>query len=97
MEDFLLDENNDMVIENNDAVLGNSDLQHQHLLLLIPKGALKQNPTATVGVDTFLNESDIEGMKAEIRARFIDDGMTVNKLDYNENTGDLDYDARYSN
>lgn len=97
MQDLILDENNDMIIEGNDAVLGESDLQHQHLLLLIPKGAIKQSPLGSVGVATYLNDSDIQGMLHDIRSCFIADGMHVAALDYDEYTGDLDYDATYSN
>lgn len=97
MQDILLDvESNDMVIENGDMVVGFSDFQHQHLLLLLPKAAIKQHPLATVGIETFLNDSDIDGMLHEIRSKFIKDGMTVNKLVYNEQNGDLDYNAKYS-
>ncbi len=97
MQDILLDSNNDMIIENNDAVFGVSDLQHIHHLLLLPKASLRQSPLSTSGVETFLKDSDIHGMLYEVRTCFINDGMTVRKLKYNENTGDLDYDARYNN
>ncbi len=97
MQDILLDvESNDIVIENGDMAVGFSDFQHKELLLLLPKAAIKQHPLATVGVETFLNDGDIDGMLHEIRSKFIKDGMTMSKLAYNEQNGDFDDNAKYS-
>lgn len=95
MIDLLLNTDNDLAIDNNDLSIGFSDYQHQQLILLMQKGELKESPLATVGIVNYLRESDIEGMLHEIRSCFASDGMTVSKLTYNEQTGDLDFDANY--
>lgn len=97
MTDLLLDDNNDLIIDGNDLKIGFSDYQHQSLLLLLQKGELKENPLATVGIINYLRDSDIPGMLAEIRTRFVNDGMTVSNLTYDEQTGNLNYVANYSN
>ncbi|PZP38143.1 MAG: oxidase [Pseudopedobacter saltans] len=96
MQDILLDENYDLQIANGDLVVGYSDLQHQELLLVLPKGSLNEFPNATVGIEDFLNDNNVEDMCGEIRRCFTGDGMKVNKVNYSEQTGDLNYDANYS-
>jgi hypothetical protein len=97
MQDFLLDINGDLAIDNNDFVVGESNNQHQELLLLIAKAELKEKPEATVGIEDFINETEIDAMVFEVRKVFEADGMIVNKIAYNETTGDLSYDANYKN
>jgi len=95
MNDLLLDTDNDLIIDNNELSIGFSDYQHQQLILLMQKGELKESPLATVGIVNYLRESDIEGMLHEVRRCFVEDGMTVSKLNYNEQNGNLDFDATY--
>ena len=95
MKDFLLNDNGDLLIKNNDLQIGFSDLQHQEHLLIAHKGSVKEFPNVGVGVENFLNDSDVDGMLSEVRAQFEGDGMTVSKLDYNEETGEIIYDANY--
>ena len=97
MIDILLDTNNDLLIVNNDFVIGESSGQHQELLLITEKGQIKEKPEATVGVIDYINDDEIEDMKFEIRKKFEDDGMDFKKINYNETTGDLTYDATYKN
>lgn len=94
MFDFLFDTDG-FVIEDNDFVIGVSDLQQQEDILLAQKGALKDMPGAGVGIENALNDSEIEALLTDVRIEFEKDGMTVNSLSYNEQTGDLDYDANY--
>lgn len=95
MQDFLLDDNGDLKIENEDFVLGNSDVQHQELLLLMDKGELKENPTKTVGLIQYINESENDKLVFETRAVFEVDGMTVNSIAFDEQNQELNYDANY--
>lgn len=95
MQDFLLDDNGDLKIENGDFVLGNSDVQHQELLLLMDKGELKENPTKTVGLIQYINESENNKLVFETRAVFEGDGMTVNSIAFDEQNQELNYDANY--
>lgn len=95
MQDLLTDETGDLGIQGGDLLLGFSDLQHQEHLLVAQKGMYKQFPDVGVGIENFLKDSGIDEMLTEIRAEFIKDGMTVTKLNYNEQTGNLDYAANY--
>lgn len=96
MQDILLDTDYDLQIANGDLVIGASELQHQELLLVLPRASLKEFPNATVGIEDFLNENNIEDMCGEIRRCFTNDGMSVKSINYDEQTGDLNYDADYS-
>ncbi|MCX6210865.1 MAG: hypothetical protein NTZ59_15505, partial [Bacteroidetes bacterium] len=71
--------------------------QHQELLLMIPKAELKEKPEATIGVVDYINESENDAMVFDVRKKFEADGMVVNSINYNEQTGDLSYDANYRN
>lgn len=95
MLDLLTDETGDLGVKDGDLLTGFSDLQHQEHLLVTQKGQLKQFPDVGVGIESFLLDSEIDEMLAEVRSEFIKDGMTVTKLNYNEETGDLDYAANY--
>lgn len=96
MQDILLGTDYDLVIANGDLSVGFSDLQQQELLLVLPKASLKEFPDATVGLEDFINDNNTEGMCSEIRRCFTSDGMDVNTVKYDEQTGDLNYDASYS-
>ena len=41
MDDFLLDNDNDVIIKNGDFVIGDATLQHQNHILLAQKGEFK--------------------------------------------------------
>ena len=95
MTDILTDSGGDIEISNGDFICGFSDLQHQEHLLVAQKGDIKEKPGVGVGIENFINGSDMDGFLSEVKSEFIKDGMTVNKLDFNEATGDLNYDANY--
>ena len=95
MKDLLLDSGGNLVIENNDFKIGTSDLQHQEHILIGQKGCLKEFPDRGVGIENFLNGEMIDEMLNMIKIEFEKDGMTVDKLSYNEQTGQLDYNANY--
>lgn len=95
MQDLLLDDTDDLLIENGDFVIGISDLQHQEHLLVAQKGDFKQYPDIGVGIQNFLRETNIDGLIMEVRKEFVKDGMEVSLVDFLEQTGDLDYDAKY--
>lgn len=95
MEDFLLDDTGDLKIIDGDFACGFSDLQQQEHIIVAQKGSLKENPNRGVGIEDFLNESEIEEMLSTIVVEFERDKMTVSKIDYNEAQGELNYDAKY--
>src|SRR4051812_5394597 len=78
-----------------DFSIGFSDEQHQEHLLVIQKGTLKEFPECGVGIENFINESDINQMLEDISTEFTKDGMEVKSISYNELTGELNYDANY--
>lgn len=93
MTDLLTD--TDLILKDNDLVIGYSDLQHQEHLLLAQKGDLKEFPTLGVGVEHYLNDSEIALLLAEVKTQFTADGMVVNKVGFDEQTGTLHYEANY--
>jgi hypothetical protein len=95
MQDLLINTDGDLIYKDNDIVIGFSDFQHQEDLLIIQKGELKETPDCGVGIENFLNDGDIDGMLSEVKSQFTKDGMEVNKLKYDEATGNLNYDANY--
>ena len=48
-----------------------------------------------MGIEDFINESDIDGLIDEVRKEFVKDGMQVENISFDEQTGKLDYDAVY--
>lgn len=97
MNDFVNDENEDLLISaDGDIAVGESDEQHQAHILKAQPGAFKNAPDGTVGIERFLMDDDIEGMIDTIRAKFKNDGCPVNTINYDEETGELTYNAPYS-
>lgn len=94
MIDILLAESGDVKVVNGDFVLDTSDAQNQRLLLILPKGAVKESPTATVGLSSYLETEDDAGLLREIRIKFTDDGMEVKQLGFDKD-GKLLIDPRY--
>jgi hypothetical protein len=94
MNDFLLDTTGDMLTKDGDFVCGKSDQQQQGLLLMLPKGAIKEFPDTTVGLLNYLESEDSAGLLREVRVRFAQDGMQVKKVGF-ENNGNLEIDAPY--
>lgn len=95
MRDYLLDDTGDILISNNDLQTGFSDLQHQEHILIAQKGSLKEFPDRGAGIENFINDSEIDEMVSRVRIEFEKDGMTVEEINYNEQTGELNYDAKY--
>ena len=93
MIDYLLDENNDLLIVNGDFVRGDATLQNQKLLLYAAPGAYKQYPTVGVDVMNFLKDDNQADMLRSIRQQFTTDGMKVNQLVYQN--GKFYIDAPY--
>jgi len=96
MKDLLLDTNNDLILNNADLNIGVSDGQHQEHLLIAQKGSVKQFSDTGVGIENYLNESEIDAMLREVRYQFEQDGMAVNEVSYDEQQGKLNHDAKYS-
>lgn len=80
VHDIFLDENLDFKIENGDFCIGETTRQNQTLLLLCQKGEFKQHPDRCVGVETYLERSELAGLNREILSQFTSDGMTVSEI-----------------
>ena len=96
MKDLLLDTNNDVTLLNGDLNIGISEGQHLEHLLIAQKGSVKQFPDTGVGIENYLNESEIDDMLREVRYQFEQDGLTVNAVAYDETQSNLTYDANYN-
>ncbi|PIB28910.1 hypothetical protein BFP77_08310 [Maribacter sp. 4U21] len=94
MQDYLLDDNGDLLIENGDFVIGNSELQHQQDLLASHKGEWKEYPEIGVGISEELLNENPRQVLVQIRANFEYDGMRVKTLGIAPN-GNLVIDATY--
>lgn len=94
MDDFLLDENNDLLLKDGDLVIGNATLQHQNHIILAEKGEFKNAPEIGAAVRSHLNNENPRELLREIRRNFEYDGMKVNSLKVATN-GNLLIDAEY--
>ena len=94
MDDFLLDNDNDVIIKNGDFVIGDATLHHQNHILLAQKGEFKNAPEIGVGVLTELHSENPRLLLSQIRRNFEYDGMKVNSLKVAAN-GNLIVDAEY--
>ncbi len=94
MKDIILDIDGDLDLSGGDLIIGDSTKQNQKLLIVLPKGAMKENPDATVSALNYLEGEDASGLLREVRTKFAADGMTVNKVGY-DNAGNLITDAFY--
>lgn len=93
MQDLILDDFDDLKTDVGDFVSDTSDEQHQSLLLKCRKGDFKENPDICVGVATWLNDDDPDGLLGEIKKEFEKDGMVVKQIEMTD--GKLNIDARY--
>jgi hypothetical protein len=92
---ILLDENGDIMVRNGSMVIGDTTLQNQYLILVAQKGEIKEYPTLGVGISDVLGDDDVLEWKKLIREEFAKDGLTVNKIDLNLQTGELEINANY--
>lgn len=86
MKDFLLDIDRDLLIKNDDLFIDTSDDQHREHLLLLEKGALKDNLGTGVGLTSFMENEDEAGMLREVSIQYSADGMAVKSVKYENNS-----------
>lgn len=94
MLDILLDTDGDLLFVDGDVRLGESTIQHQGLLLELPKGHLKESPLVGVGAAGFLKDENVNGLLTEIKSEFEKDGMQVTAI-YFDTDNKLNIDASY--
>jgi hypothetical protein len=95
MKGILLDENGDLMIHNGSMVVGDSTLQNQYLILIAQKGEFKEYPTLGVGISDMLGDDDALEWKKRIREEFVKDGLDINSMNLDLQSGKLDIDAKY--
>ena len=78
--DILLDENLDLMIQDGDFVIGECLNQQINCLLQAVPGAYKQSPTAGVGIDSFLLDSDSDELNRTIRQQFKQDKLNIKSI-----------------
>ena len=86
--DFLLNDNDELIIENGDFKVGYSDNQNVDLLIRTPKGANKFHPQAGVGINNYINSAlDVQNkrqLQSEIREQLIRDGAKSIKVQFRD-------------
>jgi hypothetical protein len=91
MNDFLLDMDGDLLINDGDITIGYSDDQQKNILLVSDKGSFKEFPGVGVGLQNFLESEDNGGdLMAEMRRQFVADGITIQRLSFEQGQYFLD-------
>jgi hypothetical protein len=85
MKDLILDIDRDVMIASDDLVIGFSDEQHREHLLVLEKGALKENLSTGVGLASFIEAEDEAGLLREVAIQFSGDGMKVKSVKLENN------------
>lgn len=77
-QDFLLDENYDLLITGGDFVIGASDNQHIQDIIQSYIGWWKQFPLVGVGIQSFVNSNgQDQALSRSIQIQLQSDGFTV--------------------
>lgn len=86
-QDFLLNDDGDMLIANGDLVVGDSDKQHQWDIIVAHKGWYKEFPYIGVGLMAYLKSTGMQlELKKNIQLQLQADNYSLNNL----TVGDLD-------
>ncbi|MCT4647560.1 MAG: hypothetical protein N4A74_21410 [Carboxylicivirga sp.] len=94
MEDFLLDDENNLATADGDFVFGDPTLQNQELLLSSTPGQWKAYPTIGIDVESYLLDEGVGGLLSAVKKEFEADGMVLDEYPAFEN-GVLKVNARY--
>ncbi|MBE9468970.1 MAG: hypothetical protein IMY72_11725 [Bacteroidetes bacterium] len=97
-QDFILDENRDLICENGDFTSGNSDAQNVDLLLVSTKGSYKESPVIGVGLIHWLKtqNASLRSMRREIIVQLENDGYKASNFSVEDNGEfNLDYTNNY--
>ena len=79
-QDFLNDENGDLLIQNGDFVVGASDSQHVEDILTSFVGEWKQYPFLGVGLLQYLKSQNPNTAITAIKTQLQSDGYSVNSV-----------------
>lgn len=93
----LLTNTNDLTIVNDDLLTGYSNEQHQEHLLIFEPGTLIEDETVGIDAIGYLNGEDFEGLLNKTTEQFTNDGIEINEISFNEQSGELFTDGNYKN
>ncbi len=79
-QDFLLDDDGDLMIANGDFVVGPSDMQHVQDIIESFAGSWKQYPILGVGIKTFLKSENGQAAVTLIKQQLQSDGYSVGNI-----------------
>lgn len=95
MQDFILDDSDDLAFEFGDLAIGRSDEQHQKHILIANKGEYKQYPELGVSIAEMLNNDTYSAVLIEAKKNLEYDGMKINDISLSED-GKLLIDGEYN-
>ncbi len=79
--DFLLNPTTgDLLIQNGTFVIGPSDNQHIEDIIIANPGDWKQYPKLGVGIDSYINGSDLYELNQSIKTQLVADGYSINNI-----------------
>ena len=84
MQDFLLDENGDLLIRNGDFVIGESEAQHIEDMLICPAGLWPVDVLAGIGIRKYYkgvsNQQTLDQVESDIRLNLKYDDWSPNTV-----------------
>ena len=85
--DFLLDDDNDLIIQNGDFVISDATQQHAQAIVESYYGHFKQYPELGAGARLYMNSSgNLQELERRIRQQLEGDSFRVDKIIFNQNS-----------
>jgi hypothetical protein len=92
--DHILQANGDLLVTNGDLVIDDATGQHQAILVMTPKGTIRQKGEAGVGAEGYLLDTATSALLRETSRQCLLDGMEVDRIDLGQD-GEILIDAEY--
>jgi len=93
-EDFLQDDNNDLIIENGDFKVGDAESQHIQDLLLSAKGEWKEHPLVGAELQRELKAREYTRAVREANIQLTADGYHINEIDITDSNITIDAERK---
>jgi len=87
-QDFLLDDDGDLLIQNGDFVVGASDVQHVEDIINSFVGEWKQYPILGAGLLQYLNSENAQQASTNIKQQLQSDGYSLQSVKVNIDSED---------
>ena len=81
-QDYILDENFDLVIKNNDLFISKSSANHKAVMLWSDKGMIRNYVKIGVGISSEINGVLDQKLRRNILATFKQDGYSVKGITF---------------